>query len=55
MLDEEMCTYVGGSHLGLGTDCMVEGCPEVCWDINGDGSVGVDEVLHVLSLWGPCP
>lgn len=55
VLDEATCTLVGGIHQGVDTDCEVEGCPEPCFDIGGDGVVGIDELLWVIDIWGPCP
>ena len=55
MLDMETCSLVGGVHQGLDTDCLVEGCPETCFDVNGDGQVGVDEILYVIEHFGVCP
>ncbi len=31
---------------------QVPPCP---WDLNGDGFVGVGDMLAIFSLWGPCP
>ena len=55
LLDESTCALVGGVHQGIDTDCEVEGCPEVCHDVNGDGLIGIDEILYALDIWGPCP
>ena len=55
LLDESTCLLVGGVHQGIDTDCEVEGCPEVCHDVNGDGLIGIDEILYALDIWGPCP
>jgi len=30
----------------------IVGCPG---DINADGTVGVNDVLLIISMWGPCP
>ena len=55
LLDVETCVLVGGSHQGVDTDCLVEGCPTTCFDVNGDGQVGVDEILYVIEHFGVCP
>jgi hypothetical protein len=54
-LDMTTCDLVGGTHQGVDTDCVVEGCPEPCFDVNGDGQVGVDEILYVIDHYGLCP
>ena len=54
-LDMDTCDLVGGVHQGVDTDCLVEGCPTPCFDVNGDGQVGVDEILYVIDHYGVCP
>ena len=29
--------------------------PQVVWDIDGDGSVGIGDLLGLLALWGTDP
>jgi hypothetical protein len=48
------CLGLGGTYLGPGTGC--DECPQMfddC-DFNQDGSVDVDDLLVLLSNWGPC-
>jgi len=36
--------------------CEAEECIDFCpMDIDGDGLIGVNEILWVLDVWGPCP
>ncbi len=51
---EADCLALGGTWLGEGSTC--ETCPPLCpSDANGDGVINIDDLLALLSLWGPCP
>ncbi len=53
----EDCFAAAGSFAGVGVMCDDLECPTLpCpGDTNGDGSVGVGDVLTVIGNWGPCP
>ncbi len=56
IIDEATCTLLGGEFRGVGTFCETEDCEVPCpADINDDGFVGADDILAVISEWGPCP
>jgi hypothetical protein len=46
---EVTCLSVGGKYLGDNTPCSDNCTP--CPDIDGDGEVGVDEILVVIAAW----
>ena len=53
ILTIEQCSNMGGVFMA-GESC--EECDPVCLaDINGDGTVGVDDLLAVIGAWGACP
>lgn len=55
-IDPETCLYVGGEFQGLGTLCEDVTCPTACYaDVNGDGVVNINDLLLLISAWGPCP
>jgi hypothetical protein len=44
--------------LDPGVDSDATGIPDVCenlGDLNGDGTVGINDFLSLLQAWGPCP
>jgi hypothetical protein len=53
---EENCNNGGGTWLGPDTDCANGGCePNNCpQDVDGDGSVGITDLLSLIDAWGPC-
>ena len=53
---ESNCNAGGGTWLGADTVCSDGGCdPNNCpADINGDGTVGVTDILTVIKSWGAC-
>ena len=55
-IPEENCNNGGGTWLGPNTDCDNGGCsPGNCpQDVNGDGVVGVSDLLSLIDDWGPC-
>ncbi len=55
-IPESNCINGGGNWLGPNTDCADGGCdPNNCpTDINGDGTVGVADILSMIDNWGPC-
>ena len=55
-LTEGQCFDLQGSYAGDNVICDDAGCPEVCpGDIDGDGQVGIVDILTVIGTWGPCP
>lgn len=56
IVDGAVCLQLGGVFKGVGVFCEDAGCPEDCpGDTNDDGTVGTDDILNVISGWGPCP
>jgi hypothetical protein len=54
--DSDTCLLLGGEFVGLGVFCVDANCPGECpVDITDDGFVGTDDLLQVISEWGPCP
>ncbi len=53
---ESNCNAGGGTWLGPNTVCSDGGCdPNDCpADVNGDGTVGVSDILEMINDWGPC-
>ncbi len=59
---EELCFTVVVSDDEGGTCCVAELCTTVpdctpsttLWDMDGDGEVGIIDVLLLLATWGPC-
>ena len=50
-----LCEYFGGVWQGVGVACADITCEAPCAaDVNGDGSVAVDDLLEVIGAWGPC-
>ncbi|MEE2907903.1 MAG: lectin-like protein, partial [Planctomycetota bacterium] len=50
------CFEALGSYAGDGITCEDAGCPAPCpGDIDGDGLVGVIDILIVIDRWGFCP
>ena len=57
-LDAATCAIAQGVFLGAGSSCAGQSCsePEPCpADLDGDGSVGLDDLTFVLAEWGSCP
>ena len=44
-----LCTDLDGN--GIPDECDADPCPA---DLDGDGSVGVKDLLILLGVWGPC-
>ena len=56
---ESECVAQGGQYQGDGSNCASVDCPqppgEKCLgDFDGDGQVGVADLLFLLASWGPC-
>jgi glucose/arabinose dehydrogenase len=53
---ESNCNAGGGTWLGADSVCADGGCdPNNCpADVNGDGDVGVSDILMLIESWGPC-
>ena len=50
------CQAFGGTYQGNGTDCGDYDCGDDCAaDVDGNGEVGVDDLLEVIAGWGMCP
>jgi hypothetical protein len=53
MASEDVCESVMGHWSAEGCDQVK--CQPYCeGDVNGDGMVGVDDILILLANWGPC-
>ncbi|MHC4416671.1 MAG: hypothetical protein ACYS0G_15475 [Planctomycetota bacterium] len=51
-----MCAELGGSYQGDGVSCDDVTCPVPCpWDLDGNGSVGITDLLALLAAWGTDP
>ncbi|MCH2133660.1 MAG: right-handed parallel beta-helix repeat-containing protein [Phycisphaerales bacterium] len=56
LLTEDQCFDLSGSYAGDDVTCEDAGCPVNCsGDINGDGQVGIVDILTVIDRWGLCP
>jgi hypothetical protein len=52
-MDQVDCDALNGTWLGAGVSCL--NCPPPCpGDVNSDGVVDIDDVLIMLSGFGPC-
>ena len=51
----QLCAYFGGIYAGDDTDCDASDCGSCSADIDHDGAVTVDDLLTVISQFGPCP
>ena len=53
----DLCEIADGNvtdknNNGIPDECETPPCP---WDLNGDGTVGVGDLLALFAVWGPCP
>jgi len=46
---------INGDGAGMGMLLLNMGGGGCSSDVNGDGDVGVDDILSIISNWGPCP
>ncbi|MCH2134097.1 MAG: hypothetical protein MK116_10145 [Phycisphaerales bacterium] len=52
----DYCFAANGSFAGIGINCDDANCPTSCpGDIDGDGQVGIVDILVVIDRWGLCP
>jgi hypothetical protein len=50
------CEGHGGSWGGADSSCTDFDCPESCpSDVDGDGDVGISDILMLIAAWGACP
>lgn len=50
------CTAAGGTYQGNFVTCASATCPATCQaDITGNGTVNIDDLVQVITSWGPCP
>ena len=50
------CSGNSGSWGGADSSCTDFDCPENCpSDVDGDGDVGVSDILIIIAAWGTCP
>jgi len=50
------CSGNSGSWGGPNSSCADFNCPESCpSDVDGDGDVGVSDILMLIASWGACP
>ena len=58
MGDTALCgnstVQIGGSYIDLGGNTVDNDCQDCVADITGDGTVGVDDMLDLISNFGPC-
>ena len=55
-LTAEQCFNLDGNFAGIGISCADANCPTSCpGDIDGDGQVGIVDILVVIDRWGFCP
>ena len=55
VLTPGQCAEAGGTLAGDKTPCFALTCPEPCAaDIDGDGTVGINDFLDLLAAWGDC-
>jgi predicted outer membrane repeat protein len=53
---ESSCIDGGGVFYGTSMTCSAVSCPSSCaQDVNGDGIVGVEDLLSLIAAWGMCP
>jgi hypothetical protein len=53
---EDQCLAIGGEFHGMGVSCDDASCSDICSaDLDGDGNVGIVDLLILLDSWGPCP
>lgn len=48
------CEIAGGDFAGENTECTGAGCDTCESDFDNDGSVGLTDLIRLLSDWGPC-
>ncbi len=48
------CEIAGGDFAGEETECTGAGCDTCESDFDNDGSVGLTDLIRLLSNWGPC-
>ncbi len=48
------CEIAGGDFAGEDTECTGAGCDTCESDFDNDGSVGLTDLIRLLSNWGPC-
>ena len=54
ILSNATCENLGGDWLGGGSSC--DDCPKPCpTDVDNNGIVYIQDLLEVISNWGPCP
>ena len=52
---QSTCVAFGGTYQGDNSECGTSRCAPPCpSDVNGDGQVGVTDLLAVINSWGPC-
>ena len=52
LADEEVAALGGPDAAGIFLGPETPPCPE---DVNGDGTIGVDDILQIIAEWGDCP
>ena len=51
---EVFCGTLNGTYEGDGTTCSPGDCPCTA-DTDGSGNIDFNDLLNVLTNWGPCP
>ena len=54
VLSVPACEFAGGTFAGVDTQCVSAGCEPCETDLDNDGSVGLTDLIRLLSNWGPC-
>jgi hypothetical protein len=55
-LTATQCAAARGAYQGDASECAGVRCPQPCpGDIDGSGTVNVDDLLSLINGWGPCP
>ena len=51
----DLCVEMGGTPSRPGTTCLFATCDQPCYgDVDGDGTVGINDFLDLLGAWGDC-
>jgi hypothetical protein len=51
-LIESECENAGATFMGPGTECAPDSCADCAADFDGDGTVGVLDLIEIITNWG---